>query len=573
MSLNSSVLLAELTPIEWTLIIVGILVVLSVGFVISMIKTKKHRFQRHYQQLEQDFLRVQSIPVVAKLGRIERIAQNNVVYAQVHQEYRSIYEQRAFSLSEEIQRELEQAKAELKALNYKGLPDNFRNLQIKIQSYEEQMNLLDNQLKEFTKDEDNVRSLESSIKEQYRQCMDYEKIHANELGMFQENLIAIKSQIDAKFTLYEEHLRKGNFSDGRDLLLLIQKDVAFYDSTLTILPKMADKVTRDLPDRINRVIDHYNEMVRNEYPLYHILASNLISNAREQLADMVGALANFKYDGIEERVLELERRVDGLQQELNSEAEARAFFDRESQEIYRHAEELQRNYVKSLREFEELGKVYTITPELTEKEQRITNEVNQLATIRRVLDGLNYGKQPYSNRAQKLRELDNQSKQVEASIEVYRKHIFNMRDHSEEAFVLSEKASAHLRRLQITVRNVRLESLILKYEDDFENGYAMVERLNQLIAKSPIKVDQVSVIVQELNALINRLEKDTNSDILSSQKAEKMIQYANIFRTSFSDVARNIVRAEMLFFEGDYTEAYEIAESSVSRFGADGESA
>lgn len=573
MSLNSSVLLAELTPIEWTLIIVGIFVVLSVGFVISMIKTKKHRFQRHYQQLEQDFLRVQSIPVVAKLGRIERIAQNNVVYAQVHQEYRSIYEQRAFSLSEEIQRELEQAKAELKALNYKGLPDNFRNLQIKIQSYEEQMNLLDNQLKEFTKDEDNVRSLESSIKEQYRQCMDYEKIHANELGMFQENLIAIKSQIDAKFTLYEEHLRKGNFSDGRDLLLLIQKDVAFYDSTLTILPKMADKVTRDLPDRINRVIDHYNEMVRNEYPLYHILASNLISNAREQLADMVGALANFKYDGIEERVLELERRVDGLQQELNSEAEARAFFDRESQEIYRHAEELQRNYVKSLREFEELGKVYTITPELTEKEQRITNEVNQLATIRRVLDGLNYGKQPYSNRAQKLRELDNQSKQVEASIEVYRKHIFNMRDRSEEAFVLSEKASAHLRRLQITVRNVRLESLILKYEDDFENGYAMVERLNQLIAKSPIKVDQVSVIVQELNALINRLEKDTNSDILSSQKAEKMIQYANIFRTSFSDVARNIVRAEMLFFEGDYTEAYEIAESSVSRFGADGESA
>jgi septation ring formation regulator len=403
--------------------------------------------------------------------------------------------------------------------------------------------------------------------------MDYEKIHANELGMFQENLIAIKSQIDGKFTLYEDHLRKGNFSDGRDLLLLIQKDVAFYDSTLTILPKMASKVTRELPDQINRVIDHYNEMVRNEYPLYHILASNLITNAREQLADMVGALANYKYDGIEERVLELERRVDSLQQELNNEAEARSFFDRESQEIYRHAEELQRNYIKSLREFEELGKVYTITPELTEKEQRITSEVNQLATIRRVLDGLNYGKQPYSNRAQKLRELDSQSKKVEASIEVYRKHIFNMRDHSEEAFDLSAKASSQLRQLEIAIRNVRLDSLILKYKDDFENGYVMVERLNKFISQSPIKVDQVSVIVQELNQLIQRLDQTSTQDLLDCQRAEKMIQYANNFRTSFSDVARNIARAEMLFFEGEFAEAYEIAESSVSQFGTEGENA
>ena len=152
-------------------------------------------------------------------------------------------------------------------------------------------------------------------------------------------------------------------------------------------------------------------------------------------------------------------KINELRSKLEQEKENCIQFESEWTEIYNKAEDLERLYIKNMKDITRLSKIYEIGERTNKLADNAKFEVNKLSVIRRTLDSLNYGKQPYSARLAKMKELDAQIKVVEEAINLYRNNFEDMRDNSEEAYDLVNEATSKLKNLQLAVRNTKIAKL------------------------------------------------------------------------------------------------------------------
>ncbi|MFA6936094.1 MAG: septation ring formation regulator EzrA, partial [Bacilli bacterium] len=144
--------------------------------------------------------------------------------------------------------------------------------------------------------------------------------------------------------------------------------------------------------------------------------------------------------------------------------------------------------------------------------------------------------------------------------------IANMRDNAEYAYDLVYDASYKLKNAQIEIRNSKHEFLREKYVDDFNYSYSLIEKLSLLISKAPIDTQSVNKYSEELNNNCNTVINNVNEDLRLLKIAEKLLMHANSYRSSFSDVARNLSKAEMFYFEGRFKDAIDLTLEATSRF-------
>jgi septation ring formation regulator EzrA len=58
----------------------------------------------------------------------------------------------------------------------------------------------------------------------------------------------------------------------------------------------------------------------------------------------------------------------------------------------------------------------------------------------------------------------------------------------------------------------------------------------------------------------------TKEDVSNFNKARKLLMYANAYRSSFTDVARNLTKAETLYFDANFVQAIDVTLEATSRF-------
>lgn len=530
------------------------------------ISTKKQRFIKAFQALDRERNSIANIPVTYKLLKLEKIGQNNVVYAEVHREYKKTYDEIISVFSAEYRSDCNLAKRELNDKNYRRLSEILNNIDVKLAAHREKMTQLSDQIDAITKEEDEAKAQEAELKSKSREC--YEKYQRNhhELDILQDEFKEFFHRIDDKFQTYEEYIQRGSYTDAKEVLMMIKDNLDEIDNQLSNAPKYTVLVTRYIPQKINEVIDKYNEMQEKGFPLYHILANSIISQLKENLSRVIGKLKSFQYVNIENDISEMETEISKLAKALENEKVARDEFDKRAEVAYDKAEYLERNYIKHIKETAEVKKVYETNEARAELDRKIKVEIQKLSVIRRSLDALNYGRQPYSLRIEKLKDLEAQVEVVEQCMDDSLGNLESMRDLSDYAYNLIEESKFTLKTLELEIRNTKLEKVIQNYVDEFNYGYTLIEKLSSIIARMPIDISKVQQLSGELAKLTDKLEKTASKQIIDAQYAEKLLMYANTFRPSYNDVARDISKAEIYFYDGKFTEAIAITKEALSRF-------
>ena len=165
-----------------------------------------------------------------------------------------------------------------------------------------------------------------------------------------------------------------------------------------------------------------------------------------------------------------------------------------------------------------------------------------------------------------MQELKAQIAVVEEAINTYRNNFEDMRDNSEDAYDLVNEATVKLKNLQLAVRNTKIEKLKQNFNDEFAFGYNLIEKLGNIISYQPIDVDRVNKYYGDLKALVERIEKEASLQIKKAEYTEKLIMFANSYRSQFAEVARNCAKAELYFFDARFDEAIEMVKEALKRY-------
>ena len=79
-------------------------------------------------------------------------------------------------------------------------------------------------------------------------------------------------------------------------------------------------------------------------------------------------------------------------------------------------------------------------------------------------------------------------------------------------------------------------------------------------------IDLVNKYYNELKELVSRIEKEATLAIKKAEYTEKLIMFANTYRSQFAEVARNCAKAELYFFDARFDEAIEMVKESLKRY-------
>lgn len=546
-------------------VVVG-LAIATVIFIYARVKTKKSRLMKNIRALNKQFVEVQSLPIQAKLVKIEQIGAKNVVFARLYEEYTTLYNEIRKTYEPDLKKEFDLAKEQVHAGDYLNLNETMKGLYIKFQAYKDKMYEADRLVSAVTQDEESVKAKEKNIKTIYLQCREMFTVSEEELKIFSTEFNEVFENIDSNFEIYNDHLIRGNYTDAKEVLISLERIVGNLHKNINIAPRYANLATKVIPSKINNIIDDYTEMQTKGYPLYHIFANSTVSTVKDLLGQVIYSIKIFQFEGLEDLINSIMEKINELRSKLEQEKENCIQFESEWTEIYNKAEDLERLYIKNMKDITRLSKIYEIGERTNKLADNAKFEVNKLSVIRRTLDSLNYGKQPYSARLAKMKELDAQIKVVEEAINLYRNNFEDMRDNSEEAYDLVNEATSKLKNLQLAVRNTKIAKLKQNFNDEFALGYNLIEKLGNVISYQPIDVDRVNKYYGELKELVSRIEKEATLAIKKAEYTEKLIMFANTYRSQFAEVARNCAKAELYFFDARFDEAIEMVKESLKRY-------
>ena len=550
----------------WTIVIILIIIIVlaSAGYFWFRYLTKRQRFQRAILELDHRKKVINDLPVGFKLLKLENIGTNNVVYAEVHREYKKKYDDLIEEFNKDFDIDYAVCERLLNEKNYRKLGETLQLVSKKISTYEERMKQLSEQISSITKDEDETKDFESKLKSRNRECYEQYQQNRDNLDILKDEFKKSFKKIDDRFLTYDDYIVRGNFTDAKEILMMINDSLNEIEKQLLYAPKYTIVLTRDIPNEINQIIDKYNDMRMEGYPLFHILANVTINDIKEDLTKAVIHLKSFEYAEIDNIIEDIHHKMKELDDQLEVEIKAKEEFDNKSKEYYDEAEGLERYYIKHIKENADIRKIYVVDEKQSELESRFKVEVQKLSAIRSGMDSLNYGNQAYSTRVTKLNELIKQVNTVQEYKNTITNNITTMRDNSEDAYNLITDGACKLKNLEIDVRNSRVDKIVQRFADDFADGRYIIEKLESLLNTVPIEVEKVQYYSNSLTNLIDRLKVDIKKQIANAKYAEKLIMYASSLKNvSGGDKMRNISKAELYYYDGKYEDAIKIALSSV----------
>lgn len=554
------------TANSWIYILIGALVITLSAFFGYRSINKTKRYTKAILSLESNLLDVKAIPVTQRLSKLAAVGENNVVFASVYQEYNKLYEETLELYSKEISEELDDAKVKLKNKEFFKISPILKALNIKIESFKERIVQIEDALKEIMKDEDETRLIEDRIKAELASAKDIFKQHQTEIEVCFDEFNDEFKKIDEQLAMYSDTVKSGSYNDAKDILKKVEKDLKKIIKNIEDNHSIIGEISIRIPLRLNELIDLYNDMQNQGYPLYHISGIATINSVKESVYNAIEFLKVFNFENMNDVIEHLNSKLDVLKNSLEAEQQARLNFEANFKVSYDRAEILENEHIRHIKEVSELEKYYILDEKIVEKTKTIKKAISSLSNVRRILDNLVYGNQAYSSRIDRLNEMIEQVNIVETGIKEFKQSVRALSEISELAYTLLEAAAYKLKNAQFKLRETHHQKLNDKYIEKLNYIYNLVEKLGSQIAKMPMDIGKIDNYTSEINKNLDSILSSVEEDISNFNKARKLLMYANAYRSSFTDVARNLTKAEALYFDANFVQSIDVTLQATSRF-------
>ncbi len=548
-------------------IAVTILVLILYIFILVMKFKKKSKFRKKYKQIVASYMELKELPINQLLNKIEKIGVSNVTYAKLYEEKKKTFVDLTLNEIDSFQNEIDHVYSCLRSLRGKKLDSAINNCNVKLQALSENVHNFYNSLKEITKEDDEARNHAFKTKESLRECRALYNEHLDELCYNESVFISIFDDIDSSFLKFEEYLDKGQFDLANDLINQLDETIIRLKEDLTQMPRIAAFTTQVLPKRLNAVIDTYNMMRSDGFPLHSLKITNTINDIKNELGVIKERLNYLEYEGINEIAAQLSESIDVVSDKLQKEKAARAEFDKNCNQIYFEVEDLERRFLKIKRGSVDILKVYLPTENFVQVLEELQQNITRLSMHKRDLDTYIHSStpQPYSVLLEKMKVLEQQRKVVATLIDDYNQSFEDMKNEVESLYTKCVNSILKIKETESMIIDCQVDAFINKYIDRIDEIRQTLYQISQTISTQPIDVlairHQFSMIEPQVEEFINEIDEQ----VTHCRYAEKAILLANKYYGDFAEVKQVVDQAEVHFANAEFTYAMDITIELIQR--------
>lgn len=547
------------------LLIFGVIFVVLIIILIVYHSLRLKVFRQEIYDIENQINGIKTLPLQYRLGRVQSIAKNMPEVAEQYEQFTQDFEKITEFQKNELGVLVNEVDESLFYGKSHGVNKKIAKIQEMVQRYDHDAKDLLSRIEKVTEIE-NIQRIEIiRVKEKYRQVgNEYEKIRMK-VEEFVPRVLEIFKEFDDDFVKLETLMNNQMFADAKTFTDEIEKRIDNLHDNLKDLPSYVYVVSDLLPSKISKVDDFIAALEGDDYALEQMDITGRRHEVDVEMKDSIAFVKNVDIKGAAAVLEPLTGLIEELVIDLSKELESFKQFKQKWEASYDELEELTKRYLKAMKDYRTLTNQFVVDEDEVVIHKR--NDEFQLiqSDAKALLEQMQSGHFIYSEMLSRIDDLQERMSKHSEYLDTFenQKEEFEKKNH--EADELLENINIVLLEIKSEIKNEHLPVVNDSYRDYISDSYNKVEEIKKFKAQKPVILNELMAKVEGARDVIYKLYDNVHNMIVTAGMVEDAIVYANRYRSMFLEVNTELTKAEVLFRNGEYRNALQVAVDILER--------
>lgn len=545
------------------LVLLACIVIVTVLVLIQ--RKSAENIKKQLENLEIEKNKIDSAPIIPELTKVESLVKNEKLET-MYNKWKDRLDVIRTNQIPKITDMLLDANYSLSQQDYKRTIYKIAKLEMEIYKVRTNSEFLLNEIKEITTSEERNRAIITNLKTKYRDLYEKYKKAKDDYGDYATPIDLQFENIANRFEDFEITMENNEYTEVPNIVKAIDEMLKHMAVVIEEMPSIYLMISSVLPRKIDEVVEEYNHMIDDGYPLDYLNIEYNIEEARKKMSD-IGDRANVL--NLEDSLFELKVLSDYFDS---------VFSDFEKEKINRNTyEETNKVFSKKLNknnrlmtelfnQLDEIKKVYNLKEQAIQTLEQVRVDIDTLNEDYNVLIGHTSNNTfAYSKLTKEIENLSIKLSNAEERVDMVLNSIGNMKDDEVRARQQLEEIKLILREAKNKIREYNLPVIPKTYFVELNEAQIAVREIVKELEKKPITIDVLNTRVDTARDLVLKLFKTTKEMMRTAMFAEMAIVYGNRYRSDDEELDKYLIYAEKLFFNGEYQKSLEITINSLNQ--------
>ena len=546
------------------LIIFGAILVALIIFMIVYHSIKLKIYRQEILDLQNQINGIKTLPLQYRLGRVQSIAKNMPEVAEEYEQFTKDFEKITEFQKNELGVLVNEVDESLFYGKTHGIKKKLALIHEMTQRYDHDAKDLLTRIEKVTEIENIQRVEIIRVKGKYREVgNEYEKIRVK-VEEFVPHALEMFKELDDDFVKLETLMNNQMFADAKNFTEEIENRIDSLQENLKDLPSYVYVVSDLLPSKIDKVDELITSLEGDEYALGEMNIAARRQEVDEQMEESIAHVKNVDIKGAAEVLEPLTGLIEELVIDLGKELDSYKQFKEKWRESYNELQRLTDVYQNTMKEYRRL-----ITEFVIDEEVVISKKYEEFKQIQKDADDLieqmESGHFAYANMLEHVENLYDRMMQHDAYLEEFEKQKEDIETKNQKTEELLENINIVLLEIKSEIKNEHLPLVNDSYRDYIADSYNKVEEIKRFKAHKPVVLNELCAKVEGARDVIYKLYDNVHNMIVTAGMVEDAIVYANRYRSMFLEVNTELTKAEVLFRNGEYRNALQVAVDILER--------
>lgn len=544
-----------------TIVIAFLIIVITFYFLIK--KERKNLFDKSIFNLEKEKNLLINVPVLNELSKVEALVKNSKLEKKYNE-----WQYKFDIIESETIPGVNDMLIEADFLIDKGKKsDVFNKLaDIELEIYEAKTKIKDilSEIKEITSSEEKNRATITRLKATYRKLKStFEKTKAD----YEETASTIELQfetIEKRFEEFEKVMEKNDYEEVVYVVKGLTEMVNHMQIVIDEIPEIMLMGKSLIPKRTEDVSSEYIKLTREGYQLDYLNVEYNIVETEKKVSNIFDRVRVLNLEDVTFELKTILEYYDSLFNDFEAEKLTRKYYEEGLVEFKKKNKHVNKVLQAVIVQVPEMKKQYNFSDDNINSLNLFENELISINKDYEKLKTLQENHSfPYSRLNKELEIISLKLSKLHEKLDNLLQSLGNLKEDEERARGQLEDIKLLLKQSKYKIRKNRIPIIPDNYYVELKEAALAIKEIQKELTKTPIDVDTLNVRVDTARDLVFKLYNTTNEMVRMVLLSEYAIVYGNRYRSSKQSINEGLLKAEKLFFEGNYKASLELSINTI----------
>ncbi len=539
--------------------IVLVVIVLIVGTYLIFKSKQKKKLNNIINNLEKEKNLLINVPVLNELSKVEALVKNN----KLEDKYKNwklkfeLIEKETIPEINDMLIELDfMVEKEKKEKVYQGITE----IEIKLYEVKAKVKSILSEIKEITSSEEKNRATIIKLKSIYRKL---KKKFEDTKPDYEETVKTIELQfetIERRFEEFEEVMEKQDYEEVIYVVKGLTEMVEHMQIVIDEIPEIMLMGKSLIPKRTEDVSSEYIKLTREGYQLDYLNVEYNIVETEKKVNAIFDRVRVLNLEDVTFELKTILEYFDSLFNDFETEKLTRKYYEEGLASFKKKVNHISKLLDAASNKVPEMKKQYNLTDDMLYSIEQFKLQFNAILEDYEKLENLDRNHSfPFSKLNQELEIISLKLSKLQEKLNNLLQRVGNLKDDEERARGQLEDIKILLKQSKYQIRKNRLPVIPENYYIELREASDAIKEIQKELSKKPIDVETLNVRVDTARDLVFKLHNTTSEMIKMALLSEYAIVYGNRYRSSKAYINDGLIKAEKLFFNGDYKKSLEIS--------------